>query len=63
MRDSRGHYPDRLLDSIPDPATVRDLLARSIRQTALLRSLLRVAVQKAGYQERSGTWNEIHQGE
>jgi hypothetical protein len=51
MQEVDGPYPDRLLDSIPDPATVRAWLARSIRQAALLRSLLRVAERKAGYRD------------
>jgi hypothetical protein len=39
--------PDGLLDAIPDPDTVRAWLARSIRQSALLRSLLGVSQRKA----------------
>ncbi len=45
-------HPERLLDNIPDPDTVRDWLARSVRQTSLLRSLLRVAERKAQYRDR-----------
>jgi hypothetical protein len=44
--------PQRLLDVIPDPDTVRSWLAESIRQAVLLRSLLRVAERKAGYTEQ-----------
>ena len=36
-----------LLDQIPDPEIVRQWLAESIRRSALLRSLLRVAQHKA----------------
>ena len=39
--------PSTLLESIPDPDTVRDWLATAIREAALLRSLLRVAERKA----------------
>lgn len=37
------------LDAVPDPETVRSLLADAIRRRDLLRSLLRVAVRKANY--------------
>jgi hypothetical protein len=40
--------PD-LIEQIPDPDTVRDWLAESIRRSDLLRSLLRVAIRKAAY--------------
>lgn len=43
--------PDRLdpLDAVPDPETVRVMLADAIRRRDLLRSLLRVAVRKSNY--------------
>jgi hypothetical protein len=41
--------PD-LLEQIPDPATVRDWLAESVRRSDLLRSLLRLAKRKAAYE-------------
>lgn len=48
-----GHQPRDdhldLIGQIPDPETVRDRLAESIRETDLLRSLLRVAIRKAAY--------------
>ena len=44
--------PDTILEIIPDPDTVRTWLGRSIRQSALLRSLLRLAERKAGHRER-----------
>jgi hypothetical protein len=55
--------PQSLIDSIPDPNTVRGWLAESIRQAALLRSLLRVAIRKAAYrrpaaQEQQGVGHE-----
>jgi hypothetical protein len=37
------------LDAVPDPETVRVMLADAIRRRDLLRSLLRVAVRKANY--------------
>jgi hypothetical protein len=37
------------LETVPDPETVRLLLADAIRRRDLLRSLLRVAVRKAAY--------------
>lgn len=43
------HAPDDPLESVPDPETVRVLLADAIRRRDLLRSLLRVAVRKANY--------------
>lgn len=46
--------PRTLIESIPDPNTVRTLLAESIRQAALLRSLLRVAERKAQYLRHEG---------
>ena len=42
----------KLLDSIPDPVTLRTWLADTIRHAALLRSLLRVAERKAQYLKR-----------
>lgn len=42
--------PQAILQGIPDPDTVRDWLAKSIREAALLRSLLRVAERKASYE-------------
>ncbi len=38
-----------LLDRIPDPDTVRVMLADAIRRRDLLRSLLRVSVRVASY--------------
>jgi hypothetical protein len=46
--------PD-LLEQIPDPEIVRGWLAESIKQSELLRSLLRLAVRKAAYRRTSGT--------
>jgi hypothetical protein len=37
------------LDAVPDPETVRVMLAEANRRRDLLRSLLRVAVRKANY--------------
>ena len=37
------------IDAVPDPQTVRVMLADAIRRRDLLRSLLRVAVRKANY--------------
>lgn len=48
MSDRKGVNPEAVLEVIPDPETVRQSLGRTIRQAALLRSLLRVAVRKAG---------------
>ena len=50
--------PEILLDTIPDPNTVRGWLAESIRRAALLRSLLRVAERKANYRERTAPRRE-----
>jgi hypothetical protein len=50
--------PEIILDTIPDPDTVRSWLADSIRRAALLRSLLRVAERKANYRERSASGRE-----
>jgi hypothetical protein len=41
--------PSDPLESVPDPESVRVLLAEAIRRRDLLRSLLRVAVRKAAY--------------
>ena len=49
MSDRKGVNPEAVLEVIPDPETVRQSLGRTIRQAALLRSLLRVAVRKADY--------------
>lgn len=51
MSDTKGVKPEAVLEVIPDPDTVRQSLGRTIRQAALLRSLLRVAVRKADYPE------------
>jgi hypothetical protein len=48
--------PD-LLDQIPDPETVRRMLAESVKRSDLLRSVLRLAIRKAAYQ-RSQASNE-----
>lgn len=37
------------LDSVPDPESVRLMLADATRKRELLRSLLRVAIRKANY--------------
>lgn len=51
--------PEKLLEEIPDPETVRGWLARSIRQAALLRGLLRLAERKANHPEwQSKAWKE-----
>ena len=55
MPETKTLLPETLLESIPDPDTVRGWLARSVRVTALLRSLLRVAERKASYRERLET--------
>jgi hypothetical protein len=46
-------YADAVLDRIPKPDVVRDLLAKSIREAALLRSLLRVAERRQRYLDRA----------
>jgi hypothetical protein len=45
--------PQAILEDIPDPDTVRGWLTESIREAALLRSLLRVAERKASYERNS----------
>ena len=61
MTDLSSH----LIEEIPDPETVRLLLADAIRSKELLRSLLRVAQRKANYPPpkrpdiRSGTSDEM----
>jgi hypothetical protein len=50
MADPRPDPQPDLLDQIPDPATVRDWLAESVRRSDLLRSLLRLAKRKAAYE-------------
>jgi hypothetical protein len=42
--------PD-LIEQIPDPDTVRGWLSEAIRRAALLRSLLRVSIRKASYNQ------------
>jgi hypothetical protein len=58
MLDVGQPCPDKLLESIPDPDTVRSWLAHSVQQAALLRSLLRVAVRKASLRERTASRRE-----
>jgi hypothetical protein len=41
--------PEKVLDAIPDPQVIRSWLARAIRESSLLRSLLRVAERKSRY--------------
>lgn len=53
MAETQTLLPDPLIDAVPDPGTVRNWLARSIRQSALLRSLLRLAERKANLEERA----------
>jgi hypothetical protein len=50
--------PEPLIEKIPDPQTVRDWLAKAIRQAAILRSLLRVAERKATHQSRAARQEE-----
>src|SRR5262245_26186474 len=49
--------PD-LVEQIPDPETVRGCLAEAIRRAQLLRSLLRVAVRKATFDQRTPEMSE-----
>jgi hypothetical protein len=44
------HSTPDLIELIPNPDTVRQWLAESIRKSDLLRSLLRLARRKAAYQ-------------
>jgi hypothetical protein len=44
--------PPDPVEAIPDPDTVRLMLAESVRRTDLLRSLLRVSRRKAAYGPR-----------
>jgi hypothetical protein len=53
MADSPPDPQPDLLDRIPDPDTVRDWLAESVRRSDLLRSLLRLAKRKAAYERAS----------
>lgn len=48
MADTPKDLPD-LIEQIPDPDTVRRLLADSVRRADLLRSLLRLARRKVAY--------------
>lgn len=43
------------LDAVPDPDTVRRMLADAVRRRDLLRSLLRVAVRRANYPPAAGS--------
>ena len=54
MHNPSADQPDRLLDDIPPPDTVRAWLAASIRRSTLLRSLLRTAERKARYERGHG---------
>lgn len=53
MPEPQAPPSETLLDAIPDPDTVRRWLARTIRQAALLRGLLRLAERKAHYAHRA----------
>jgi len=53
MPDIQTPQPEPFLDAIPDPDTVRNWLAQSIRESALLRCLLRVAERKAILEARA----------
>ena len=44
----------RLVNTIPDPDTVRDRLSEAIREVALLRRLLRLSEQAAKYPRQEG---------
>jgi hypothetical protein len=41
--------PEKVLDAVPDPETIRCWLAKAIRESSLLRSLLRVAERKSRF--------------
>jgi hypothetical protein len=58
MPNSHQLAPKTLIESIPEPDTVRHWLADAIREAALLRSLLRVAERKANLQRWSASCKE-----
>ena len=47
--------PPDPIDHIPDPDTVRRMIADAVQRSDLLRSLLRVARRKAAYERPSDT--------
>ena len=47
VAESKRHQRNDLLDRIPDPETVRGMLAESVMRSDLLRSILRLAIRKA----------------
>jgi hypothetical protein len=49
VADTQSDLRPDLIEQILEPDTVRSWLAESIRRCDLLRSLLRVAIRKAGY--------------
>ncbi len=49
MDDPEQDIQSDPLEQIPDPDTVRGLLADAVRRCDLLRSLLRVSVRKEAY--------------
>jgi hypothetical protein len=59
MQDTDFPPPQALLDSIPEPDIIRTWLGQSIKQAALLRSLLRVAERKANYRDSTATRKEL----
>lgn len=43
---SREREPSQLLDAIPSAEEIRERIAQNIRETRILRSMLRIAVEK-----------------
>jgi len=60
MTESRLNTQPDLIEQIPDPDTVRSWLADSIRQSVLLRSLLRVAIRKAAFGQPTSGQEEVN---
>jgi hypothetical protein len=51
--------PHDPIEQIPDPETIRVMLAEPVRRTDLLRSLMRLAVRKAAYRRPRPAEREV----
>jgi hypothetical protein len=44
-----------IIDDIPDPQTIRDLIRQNVERTTVLRSMLRLALRKAALRREAAS--------
>ena len=48
-----------LIEEIPDPQTIRDLIRQNVERTTMLRSMLRLALRKAALRREAKGQREV----